>query len=152
MCGYYNPDKSLFKEYLKELIKAIQFYSKTYDNFMLIGEYNIQVDDTNMASSCEKYEFRSLINEPNCYKNLLNLSCIDLFLTNNVNNFRKKFVSETGLSDFHELIGTTMMSHISKQKPKNIKYRKYKHFDKNKFEKEILTIQNQETFKISEFI
>ena len=140
MCGYYNPDKSLFKEYLKELIKAIQFYSKTYDNFMLIGEYNIQVDDTNMASSSEKYEFRSLINEPNCYKNLLNLSCIDLFLTNNVNNFRKKIVSETGLSD------------ISKQKPKNIKYRKYKHFDKNKFEKEILTIQNQETFKISGFI
>ena len=140
MCGYYNPDKSLFKEYLKELIKAIQFYSKTYDNFMLIGEYNIQVDDTNMASSSEKYEFRSLINELNCYKNLLNLSCIDLFLTNNVNNFRKKIVSETGLSD------------ISKQKPKNIKYRKYKHFDKNKFEKEILTMQNQETFKISGFI
>ena len=40
---------SLKKEHLKELIDAIQFYSKTYDNFMLIGDYNAQVDE--MAST-----------------------------------------------------------------------------------------------------
>ena len=116
-CCSYNPHKSLIKEHLKELIKAIQFCSKTHDNLMLIGDYNAQVDETNMASFCEIYELRSLINEPTCYKNPLNPSCIDLFLTNNVNSFQKTFVSETGLSDFHKLIGTMMKSHIPKQKP-----------------------------------
>ena len=40
LCCSYNPHKSLIKEHLKELIKVIQFYSKTYDNLMLIGDYN----------------------------------------------------------------------------------------------------------------
>ena len=65
-----------------------------------------------MESFCEIYELRSLINEPTCYENPLNSSCIDLFLTNNVNSFQKTFVSETGLSDFHKLIATMKKSHI----------------------------------------
>ena len=73
-------------------------------------------------------------------KNPLNPSCIDLFLTDNIKSFQKKIVSETGFSVFHELIGTMMKSHIPKQKPNIIKYRKYKHFNKNKFEKEILNM------------
>ena len=157
MCCSYNPHKSFIKEHLKELIKkAIQFCSKTYDNFMLISDYNAQTDETNMASFCEIYELRSLINEPTCYKNPLNRSCIDLFLTNNVNSFQKAFVLETGYSDSHKLIDTMMKSHIPKipkQKP-NIKYRKYKYFNKNKFEKEILNKLsqcNKEIFQIDEF-
>ena len=93
-------------------------------------------------------------NEPTCYKNPLNPSCIDLFFTNNVNSFQKTFVLETGLSDFRKLIGTMMKSHIPKQKSNIIKCRKYKHFTKNKFEKEILNKLskcNKETFQIHEF-
>ena len=107
---------------------------------MLIGDYNAEVDETNMASFCEKYELRSLISEPTCYKKTLSPSCKNLFLTNNVNSFQTTFVSETGLSDFHKLIGMMMKSQILKQKPSIIKYRKYKHFNKYKFEKEILHI------------
>ena len=54
-CYPYNSHKSLIKEHLKELFKAIQFYSKTYDNLMLIGDNNAQVDETNMSSFCETY-------------------------------------------------------------------------------------------------
>ena len=53
LCCSYNPHKSLIKEHLKELIKVIQFYSKTYENFMLIGDYNAQVDEINRTSFCE---------------------------------------------------------------------------------------------------
>ena len=83
----YNPHKSLIKEHLKQLIKTTQIYSKTLDNFMLIVDYNAQVDETNTAFFCKIYELRSLISEPTCYKNPLNPSCKDLFLTNNVNSF-----------------------------------------------------------------
>ena len=40
LCCSYNPHKNLIKEHLKELVEAIQFYSKTYGNFMLVGDYN----------------------------------------------------------------------------------------------------------------
>ena len=63
-CCSYNPHKSLIKEQLKELTKAIQFFSKTYDNFMLMGDYNAPVDETNIASFCEIYELKSSVNEP----------------------------------------------------------------------------------------
>ena len=39
---------------------------------MLIGDYNAQVDETNIASFSEIYELRSLINGTICYKNPLN--------------------------------------------------------------------------------
>ena len=68
-------------------------------------------------------------------------------------SFQKTFVSETGLPDFHKLKGIMMKSHIPKQKPNVIKYRKHKHFNKNKFEKEILNKLskcNKETFQIDE--
>ena len=78
-------------------------------------------------------------------KNPPNPSSIDVFLTNNVNSFQKTFVSETGLSDFHKLIGTMMKPHIPKQN---------KHFSKSNFERKIsnkLSKYNKETFQIGEF-
>ena len=60
----YNPHKSLIKEHLNKLIKTMQFYSKTYENLMLIGNHNAKIDETNMAFFCEVYLLRSLINEP----------------------------------------------------------------------------------------
>ena len=93
----------------------------------------------------------SSVIEPTCYKNLLNTSCIDLFFTNNAKSFQKTFVSETGLSDFRKLMGTMVNSHIPKQKP-NIN--KYKHFNKNKFEKKILNKLsncNKKIFQINAF-
>ena len=41
----------------------------------------------------------------------------DYVLINNVNSFQKTFDSETGLFDFHKLIGKMIKSHIPKQKP-----------------------------------
>ena len=63
--------------------------------------------------------------KPTCYKNPLNPSCTDLFLTNNANSFQKTYVSETDLSGFHKLIGRMMKSNILKQKPSIIKFRKF---------------------------
>ena len=108
-----------------------------------------------MASFCGIYELSSLINETICCKGPLNPSCIDLFLTNNVNSFQKVFVLETGLYDFYKLIGTMMKSHIPKQKP-NINYsiyRNYKHLNKKNLKKEILNRLfkcNKEEFQIDE--
>ena len=67
-----------------------------------MGDYSAQVTGTNMASFYETYELKSLIYAA-CYKNSLNPSCIDLFLTNNAISFQKTFVMETRPPDFHRL-------------------------------------------------
>ena len=119
---------------------------------MLIGDYNAQVEEINMTSSCEINELRSLINEPTCFKNPLDSSCIDfsqIALTILRKNLFLKLVFPVSVN-----LSTEIKSHIPKQKPNIIEWWKYKHFNKNKFEKEILNKLsefNKETFQIDEF-
>ena len=54
------------------------FYSKTYDNFVLVRDHNAQVDETKIVWFWEIYELRSLINEHIGYKIPLNPSCTEL--------------------------------------------------------------------------
>ena len=105
-------------------MEDMQFYSKDYEKILLMGDYNADINETNMSSFCKIYHLIDIIKEPTCFKSPSNPSCIDLFLTNNA-NFLQKCSVETGLSDFHKLIVTVMKSHIPKQYAKIIKYRNY---------------------------
>ena len=107
-------------------MEDMQFYSKDYENILLMGDYNADINETNMSSFCKIYHLIDTIKEPTCFKSPSNPSCIDLFLTNNA-NFLQKCSVETGLSDFHKLIVTVMKSHIPKQYAKIIKYRNIKY-------------------------
>ena len=67
-----------------------------------------------------------------CYtKNYKSLT--DLLLTNKPLSFKKTHVTETGLSDYHKIISTFFKLRFSKTRPKVIKYRNHKNFDKNNF-------------------
>ena len=76
---------------------------------------SIVVSETNFSPFYEFYEVKSIINQSTSYKNHTNPSCIDLFLTNSPNSFRKATVVETGLSDSNKLIVTIMKPHSRKQ-------------------------------------
>ena len=54
-----------------------------------MGDYNAKITETNMQFFCEIYHLTDIIKQPTCFKNPSNLSCIDLFLTNNANCFQK---------------------------------------------------------------
>ena len=56
---------------------------------------------------CESYTLSGFINEPKCYNNQQNPSCIDLIFTNNF-KIQNSCVMETGLSDFHMMTVTVM--------------------------------------------
>ena len=74
----------------------------------------------------------NLIKSETCYtKN--HKSLIDLFFANKPLSFQKTYVNETGSSDYHKLISTFFKSRFSKARPRVIKYRNYKNFDKNNF-------------------
>ena len=121
-CIYY-PHKRFIKHHLKELGKAIEFYLKTYENIIIMGDFNAEISEPNLASFCTFYNFKSLINKPTCYKNPDNPPCIDLILTNYPNCFQNSSTFETGLSDFHKLILTLVKSEIPQQWPKIISCR-----------------------------
>ena len=133
ICCRYNPHKNLINYHLQELVKGIQIYSKNYNDILLMGDFNAEVAETSFSSFCELYEVKSIINQPACYKNLTNPSCIDLFLTNSPNSFQKSTAVETRLSDFHKLIVTVMKSYSPKRTPNIVTYRKFTNFDTGKF-------------------
>ena len=87
----------------------------------------------------------NLVKEKTCFKNMQNLSCIDLLLTNNVYAFQQITGIYTGLSDCRKLVLTVLKTAVPRSQPKEITYRDYKQFDPSKFKKElknVLTTEN----------
>ena len=123
LCCSYNPNKSNISRHLDTLRKSLDLYSAHYENTILIGDFNVSINDPHMEFFCESYRFESLIKDPTCFKNLENPSCIDLILTNSPYSFQNSCVIETGLSYFHKMIVSVMKTTFQKLKPRNVQYR-----------------------------
>ena len=124
--------------HLDTLRKSLDLYSAHYENTILIGDFNVSIDDPHMESFCESYRFKSLIKDPTCFKNPESPSCIDLILTNNPYSFQNSWVIETGLSDFYKMIVSVMKTTFQKLKPRIVQYRDYTHFSNDNFRKKLL--------------
>ena len=91
------------------------------------------------------YNLKDLINQPTCFKNLENQTCIDHILTNHPKSFHSSSFFETGLSEFHKLTLTVLKVFHAKHEPKIIQYRDFNHFDNASFRADFLqelSIQN----------
>ena len=104
--GSYNPHKSKILNHLNYLNLVFNKYSKVYDNFIFMGDFNVAMSDKAMEDFCSLNNLESLISKPTCYKNHENPTCIDLILTNRPGYFQRSNVFEAGISDFHLLIVT----------------------------------------------
>ena len=129
LIGSYYPHKDLIRNHLSSIGGKFNELCLKYGNSILIGDFNSEMREEPMQVFCDTYNFKCLVKEPTCYKNMDNPSCIDLILTNKSLSFQHTSTIETGLSDFHKLTTTTMKSTIYKQEPKIIHYRNYKHFN-----------------------
>ena len=98
-----------------------------------MGDFNIELKEANMKTFCNQYKLKALNEEPTCFKNYTNPSCIDLYLTNCPKSFQSTLTIETGLSDFNKLIVTVLKVKHEKVSPKLIHYRDYKNFDSSIF-------------------
>ena len=110
-----SPHKSKILNHLNYMNFVFNKYSKAYDNFIFMGDFNVAMSDKAMEES--------LISKPTCYKNHEDPTCINLILTNRPSYFQHSNVFETGISDFYLLIVTQPNQ---KKLPKNITYRDYK--------------------------
>ena len=73
-----------------------------------------------------------MVKKPTCFKNPAKPTCIDLIITNKPGMFQNAKTYETGLSDFHKLVVSTMKLSY-KNRPRMIKYRDYKNFSNEHF-------------------
>ena len=83
----------------ENLIRSLVLYSSTYGNFVAIGDFNVEVDDTAMSDFCNTFDRINLIKEPMCYKNLKKSFFIDLILTNKRHSFQDSYITEEVLSE-----------------------------------------------------
>ena len=130
----YNNVIIFFEELTKSVCKALN----TYDNIIVMGDFNIHTNKNETIGHdkldvfCDTLSLTNLLKSDTCYTNN-HKSTIDLFLTNKPRSFQFTSVTETGLSDYHRLITTFMKSYFSRLKPKIIHYRNFKRFDEQKF-------------------
>ena len=97
-------------------------------------DFNADVSDPSVTSSCTLFKLKSIVKEPTFNENPENPSCIDLFLTNCPRSFHSTCLYETGLSHFRKLVVTILRISFEPLPPKVIKYRNYKNFDEDKFD------------------
>ena len=143
VCSY-NSNFCNLPVHLKDIDRAIEFYSKTYDKILIAGDFNAQVSDIKLDAFCSIWKLKSLGKEPSCFKNPSNPSCIDLFLTNTIRSFQETQVFETGLSDFHKLLVTVLKGTFPKSPFKIIIYRSYKNFSNNLFRDDLNSLLSRE--------
>ena len=136
LIGIYKPPIKPNLTFIEQLSKSLDFYSATYENIIVIGDFNMTLDENIMKEFCSTFDFKSLIKEPTCFQST-KPKCIDLILTNRSNSFMSNSVIETGLSDHHKLTSTVLRTQYVKGNPKTIFYRDYKLFDSGKFQEKI---------------
>ena len=64
------PTISKITNHLDVLRRSLGLYSTKYDNLMVIGDLNVEVNQECMKVFCETYDLSSLIKVPAFYKNL----------------------------------------------------------------------------------
>ena len=69
LCCTYNPNRNIITNHLDALKRSLDPYSTKYDNLMVIGDLNAELNLECMKFFCETYDLSSLIKVSTCYKN-----------------------------------------------------------------------------------
>ena len=138
----YRPPNQNPTHFRENLQRAIDFFSSTYDNILLIGDFNMDVNETGIHSIVEDNGLVNLIHSPTCFKSA-NGRCIDLIMTNSKNNCFCSSTFETGFSDFHHMVYTILKTTYDRLPPKVVSFRSYQNFSETYFREELARKMNE---------
>ena len=133
---YKNPKMkpNAFKVYFEKKCEEVL---GNYENVIVIGDLNFNMLQANVLSQmCPTYNLTNIIKEPTCFKSN-NATLIDVMLVTKRRKFIKGFSLDTGISDFHNLIGGVMKQHAPIPPRKIITYRKLDNIDYDKVNHEL---------------
>ena len=63
LCCSCNPNKNSIKSHLENLRKALALYSSKYENFIVLGEFNVDMDNGDLTVFCDTYDPKCLRKE-----------------------------------------------------------------------------------------
>ena len=132
----YNPHKNMIGNHLRALSEKLDIYSSRYRNFIILGDFNIEMEEQQIKAFCDNYGLKRFP----CYKNP---TCIGLILTNAPQKFQSTCVLETGLSDFHLMTVTVIRKIFKKLKLRTINYR---YFSNEAYRESLLHELSKEVF------
>ena len=118
--GTYRNPKQCHNFYFSQVSKALEFYSEKYDNFLLVGDFNFEIEDKPLKDFLINHGLSNIVKDKTCYKNPQNPSCIDLIITNKPLCFQNTKCIDIGLSDFHLLVVSSFKAKFDLGKPKLI--------------------------------
>jgi len=133
---YRNPKQNL-RYFLDEITKILDFYSSTYDNFIIVGDFNEEITQSDMKHFISLFSLYNLIAQPTCYKST-DGRCIDLILTNKKRSFQRSNSFETGISDYHHLIYTMFRTTYEKSPSQILHYRSFRKFSEEAFRGDLI--------------
>ena len=81
------------------------FYWSTHDNILLMGDLNMNLDNSNLNELIKDHELSALISKPTYFKNV-NPTCIESFLTSKKTRFMNTLTFRKGFLDRHKFTGT----------------------------------------------
>ena len=88
----YNPQNQTIFSHMESMDKAVDSPTSKYEDFLIIGNFNVQGEDTSVKDFCDIYSFKHLIKASAGYKNPNNPKCIDLIPTNRQRSFQNSCV------------------------------------------------------------
>ena len=68
--------------FLNHVSNELDKFLPSYENILLLGDFNSTMSEKEMQEFCTKYNLEHLVKGPTCYKNVNNPSSIDVMLTN----------------------------------------------------------------------
>ena len=113
----YNNCKINIGTFLQSIGPTLDHYLCNLENFILLGDFNSEVQENEMKEFCDSYNLKNLVKEATCFKNPLNPSSIDVIITNRPHSFQNTITLECGLSDHHKMTITVLKTYVPKQKP-----------------------------------
>ena len=111
-CTYKNPKMSPenFEKAFKYFCESIYDH---YDHVIIMGDLNFNMLSTNVLSElCPVFNLHNLITKPTCFKSE-SPTLIDVMLVSKRKKFVHSFSADTGISDYHNLIGGVLRLHRS---------------------------------------
>ena len=126
MISSYRPPLQNSEYFLNNITVMIEFFADTYDNYLIMGDFNLEQSYPSLKAFLNSSNLYNLIKSNTCFKG--KGSSIDLFLTNRKYSFKFSGSYETGINDHHHMIHTMLKSCFNNPEPKLLNYRDFKHF------------------------
>ena len=129
--GLYHRPNQNGQYFINELGKLIDQYSQSFENKLIIGDFNMEPHDEMLKNFFDAYDLYNVINESKPAK------CYDLMITIKKHSFMNSLTIETGLSDFHKLTTTTLKTEFTNSESSTIKHRGYDYFNLGSFKQDL---------------